>query len=171
WNKKNRFALSKIGKVRSSSTLPDQQGFSYKAEHLLDGNPKTAWCADKKDKNPFIEIRSKDGSPIDFSNITSRVCSLEGLFFTGGHLYNQKIYLQNNRISKVLFTDCSNSGKHTVAVRPSSDYRTAYHMIKGYEKFNFIKENSCIRIHFTDTVKGKDNDTCISELSLIFNCF
>jgi hypothetical protein len=167
WNKREYLKFNEMTTVRASSELPPGKTSTYKAKNVLDGNPDTAWCEGKPNNGAgeYLEFRSQKES---FSKVNN-FCRLEGLTLSNGYQKNQSVYTLNNRIKKIAISDCQGGHRTEVPLLlQGTDYRFATELIK--EKLDLIPDSSCFRIEILDTIPGKVNDTCISEVSLVVNC-
>lgn len=201
WNNLSYVKFNDCASAKSSSELPPIEKIMYSAKNILDGNAKTAWCADKANdgESVFLEFTSKQDI---FASCLREYCSIEGLMLTTGYIKNQNIYSSNNRIKKIALSDCSGKFRNVYSIQPDEDFRFGAILIKneiperawnkfikGYRakhgnnythpdykkapkpKMDFIRQTSCFRIEILETEGSEANDTCISEAALVINCF
>lgn len=201
WNNHSYVKFNDCALVKPSSELAPIKKITYSAKNILDGNAKTAWCADKANDSEgmFLEFRSKQGT---FAGSLKDYCSIEGLMLTTGYTKNQNIYLSNNRIKRIAISDCNGNFREVYSFKPDKDFRFGATLIKNempeeaWNKFikayrakhgnnythpdykkapkpkmDFIKQTSCFRIEILETEGSEANDTCISEVALVINCF
>ena len=165
-------------KVEVSSSLK-----GYDARNMFDGDPSTAWCFKKRDKEEFVEI-SLDPMPV-----------VGYISVMNGYLKNKTVYDANGKVTEFdVTTKCKNKGGCSSMCE---DYAR---MLQEDSKKNFKPDipvwndriqkdplgetnktildleregmplpNDCwIKIIIKSTVKGeKSDDVCISEIFLM----
>jgi len=170
WNATSHYVNFKDqAKVSASSVLPGSGRLSYAADNVLDGSPATAWCADsKKSEQPrFIQFNSTGAT---FGAKKEEYCRIEGVMITDGYMKNQSVYTANNKIKKIAIEACDGSNRQVFDLKSTSDYRFSPQLIKKYEGFDFLDDTNCFRVEILEVEKGKDDDTCVSEISVVTNC-
>lgn len=173
WNGSNHYINFKDhAKASASSTLSGSGKISYSPSNLLDGDPATAWCADKKSakKSEYIMFSSTGNT---FGENQKEYCRTEGLMITDGYMKNQKVYEINNKVRKIAISDCLNNFRTEIELEDAQngDFRFSPKMIKNYyDGLDFIKDTGCFKVEILEVESGKDDDTCISEISVVTNC-
>ncbi|MCK5807808.1 hypothetical protein KAH37_02360 [bacterium] len=151
----------------------------YGVKNLFDGNPKTAWCFNrKKDANPWIEL----------TLFTSNHISMISLL--NGYLKDKEVYEKNGFVTKVhIETDCLGGRdgnrmvrdesvtinkpkwKKVFTINPNSANKIVWDASDKirYNKESFYLHRTCkIKIFIDKSIKGnKSDDVCISEIFLM----
>ncbi len=165
-------------KVEVSSSLK-----GYDARNMFDGDPSTAWCFKKRDKEEFVEI-SLDPMPV-----------VGYISVMNGYLKNKAVYDANGKVTEFdVTTRCKNKGgcssmceEYATMLREDSKknfkpdipvwsdriqkdpFGETNKTILDLEREGMPLPNDCwIKIIIKSTVKGeKSDDVCISEMFLM----
>jgi hypothetical protein len=170
WNASKHYINFKDqAKVTASSVMAQSGRISYAPDKVLDGDPATAWCSDNKkaEQRSYIQFDSIEAT---FGAKKEEYCRIEGITLTDGYMKNQSVYAANNKITKIAIEACDGSNRKVFDLKNAGDYRSSAQFIHKYNGFDFINDTSCFRVEILEVEKGKDNDTCISEVSVVTNC-
>ena len=126
-----------------------QKSMNYKVENVIDDNPSTAWIEGVSDDGigQFIQFSSNNTFRVDKIDIIN------------GFSKNQKTYMKNNRVKKVIIEFSDKSQQVYELEDNNMEYKTIY--IGG------INTNSVKVIIQEVYTNGRVyKDTCISEISV-----
>ncbi len=154
-----KVAIPGIGNatVNSSSHLILSEGreLEFDSRNAFDGSLQTAWCEGKTD-DPGI------GEWIQLS--FDQCILIEEISIVNGWTKSEELYKINTRVAQLKIT--SDFGGEEI-IDLSDD-------ILDYQKFNINIKGSSFKFIITKVYKGKDSDTCISEIGLkgstAYNC-
>ena len=88
------FTASKVS--AQASSFYEEGVLSYEGYQVSDGNPKSAWCSERNDTTPWVQI---------YASCTQ---DLKGLLFRNGFAESKRAFSQRKRVRKMnieLFTD------------------------------------------------------------------
>ncbi len=173
-------------KAIASSELAPQAGNTYSAANVLDGDPGTAWCANKARPavGQWVEVRAAEIEVPGY-------CGLHGYILVPGYAKNQLTWSRNNRIQSVRVGRCGDrSSDELLPIQVSDRFDTsaveirpvgadAFHEALQEQradrdvasgKLNARVKDYCIRLTIEAVVEGQESDTCISEFRPVINC-
>jgi len=154
--------------AEASSTLAPRGRFRYEAANVLDGDPKTAWCAGKTQggTGAWIELKAEWLTPMPY-------CRLQGFTLVPGYARDQATYRRNNRIVAVRIEKCGAEEGDSREVVPPDRADEAFVDLAPTEGLRWILEKArsmCVRLTVERVEQGPDKDTCISEFRPFINC-
>ncbi|MBI3396507.1 MAG: SH3-like domain-containing protein [Spirochaetia bacterium] len=124
----------------------------FDPRNLFDGSLQTAWCEGKADDDGIGEsITLNFESPVSINKVE----------VVNGWARSEELYEMNNRVSALKVK--ADSGSATVQLQDKNyDYQTGEPMMLTGNTFTFVIDG----VH-----KGRDKDTCISEIRLSGGAF
>lgn len=144
-------------------TLDPQNGNSYAASNLFDGDPSTAWAIGDKKFEKF-EKETEGHFPRMVGIATIQQYPIEHLVITNGYTKNKESWLNNARAKTIIIMGCTEGSNladnlYSGTLSDTSKPQTVFLRKTGrYDYYNLIIE---------DYYPGKKwNDVCISEIEV-----
>jgi hypothetical protein len=143
---------------------------SYPIQHMLDGDPKTAWMVgglwvyregqSQPERDPDATLLPK------LFFVFPKPARIDGVRIMPGYNKSEEVFLRNNRITGLSLYSAPDGGQFTYIEKPFSTARLKDQM--GWQEIKFAsREAQVFQIEVTDLVKGADNDFCVSEIQFL----
>ncbi|MCA9494019.1 MAG: hypothetical protein KC621_29025, partial [Myxococcales bacterium] len=175
----------------ASSTLAGQGKVTYAADHLIDGDPKTAWCegVDGDGVGQTLELRWKappEQLPVYFRPDS---CVL-AVGVLPGYASSRSAWTNNARAAELTLRPCEGEGSVRLPLKPSADPLGAMELhtvgelirdrtpeeqaVLGAVFGSWLatpSKGACLRIEVSQVLAGaKYQDLCLSELAIFPSC-
>jgi len=175
--------------VIASSVLEPQDGHTYSASNLTDGDPATAWCEGSEGLGvgDYVELSFRAPDPS-----REMMCHLQGFAIVPGYAADQRRYSTNGRPLAIEMADCSDPSvaqmfrfederherwdtsatllEQIFGGRGEAAWPLWQELMPMFWPSSPVTE-ACLRFTIREVAPGsRFEDTCLSELVPILNC-
>ena len=144
--------------VRAASVLDDQGENSYGPEHLVDGDPTTAWCegVEGSGVGSWVELRFQ-GTPKGTLNLAT----------IPGYAKSERHWAMNGRAAELVVSACDGGAAAAVPLGAAERGVPMVHPFGNHPLSATVAADPCVRVEVSDVTPGRTyEDTCLSELVL-----
>jgi hypothetical protein len=159
FNRNNQDITEKVKpEIKTTTTAPAENGETFEAKNLLDGNMKTSWISTGDGKNEDIEII------IDLEEVEGiNTAVLTYMYFFNGRRKDYHTWKDYSRIKKATMT------VNDLPYGEITFEDTYKQQSIDFDRFKIDRSRRCrIRLRITDTYKGaKVNQVALSDIQLV----